>query len=136
MSVSFVHILTQRIFFFMLMVIPKSFQAWENLLMRHWSCCSVYVMTAASLAKSGSLIVISYFVCTKKMLMRMILPCLTPFLMSKGLNMMSLYWMYSFGETYNFQENAEQPIYTDQVKCLGEVNEAGVVLFLFLAFLL
>lgn len=96
----------------------------------------MYVMTAASLAKSRSPIVMSYFDCTKKMLMRMILPRLTLFLMSKGPNMMSLYWMYRFGESYNFQENAEQPIYTDQVKCLGEVNEAGVECYLFLAFLL
>jgi len=31
---------------FRLMVSPKSLQAWENLSMRHWSCCSVSEVTA------------------------------------------------------------------------------------------
>ena len=42
--------------FFRLMVSPKSFQLWENLSMRHWSCCSVCNVTAASSAKSMSLV--------------------------------------------------------------------------------
>ena len=41
--------------FFRLMVSPKSLQAWENLSMRHWSCCSVMEVTAPSSAKSMSL---------------------------------------------------------------------------------
>ena len=41
--------------FFRLMVSPKSLQAWENLPMRLWSCCSVSEVTAPSSAKSMSL---------------------------------------------------------------------------------
>ena len=118
--------------FFRLMISPKSLQAWENLSMRCWSSCSVCEVTAASSAKSMSLMVFSVTLLfafsrarlksrpsdlvrrytpsvdapkacfksrAKKMPKRVgasTQPCLTPLLMSKGVDVLPSYWIVAF----------------------------------------